>query len=216
MDISLAFITQSYFFSVPKEVRLNSTHYLVMKIHNKRELQNIATNHLTDIDYKDFMKICRKCAKQPYPFLTIDTTLPAKNSLRLRKKSFRFIIKMTLTDELKIIDDKIKANQAQYDLDTEAAKISALSSGGLEKCEYLSCENLGYKPGVVKKAKFEYSPLGKVFNKGLDDKKEGLFKRLKDIEDKIKEQLNEIEYQGEKQLDMIDKQGKKQFDAINK
>ena len=56
LNISLAFITQSYF-SVPKDVRLNSTHYLIMKINNKRELQNIAVNHSADIDYKDFMKI---------------------------------------------------------------------------------------------------------------------------------------------------------------
>ena len=84
MNISLVFITQSYF-SVPKEVRLNSTHYLIMKIHNKRELPNIAINHSGDIDYKDFMKIYRKCTKEPYSFLTIDTTLPANNSLRFRK-----------------------------------------------------------------------------------------------------------------------------------
>ena len=54
--ISLVFITQSYF-SIPKDVRLNSTHYLIMKINNKRELQNIAINHSADIDYQDFMKI---------------------------------------------------------------------------------------------------------------------------------------------------------------
>ena len=83
---------------------------------------------------------------------------------------------MTLTDELKIIDDKIKTNQAQYDVDTEAAKISALSSGGLEKYEYLSGEDLAYKAGVVEKANFEYSPLSKVFNKGLDDKKKDFSK----------------------------------------
>ena len=56
-----------------------------MKIHNKRELQNTAINHSTDIDYKDFVKIYRKCAKEPYSFLTFDTTLPANNSLRFRK-----------------------------------------------------------------------------------------------------------------------------------
>ena len=56
------FITQSYF-SVPKDVRLNSTHYLIMKINNKRELQNIAINHSADIDYKDFVKIYRECTK---------------------------------------------------------------------------------------------------------------------------------------------------------
>ena len=53
---------------------------------------------------------------------------------------------MTLTDKLKILDDKIKANQAQYDLDREAAKISAFSSGELEKYEYLTGDDLGYKP----------------------------------------------------------------------
>ena len=129
--------------------------------------------------------------EKPYFLLTIDTTLPPDDSLRFRKKSFRFFIKMTL-DQVKILDNKIKTNQAQYDLDREAAKISAFSSGELEKYEYLTGEDLQYKPDVIQKAKFEYSPLGKVFNKGLDesDKKEGLLKRLKNIEDKNEEQLN--------------------------
>ena len=89
---------------------------------------------------------------------------------------------MTVTDQLKIIDDKIKANQAQYDLDRLAAKISALSSGELRKYEYLTGEDLGYKPSVVEQAKFEYSPLGRVFNEGLDkaeDKKKRTFKETK-------------------------------------
>ena len=83
---------------------------------------------------------------------------------------------MALTDDLKSLDDKIKENQAQYDLDREAAKISALSSKKLDKCEHLSDEDLGYKPGVVEKAKFEYSFWGQAFSKGLnkEDKKEGL------------------------------------------
>ena len=87
LNISLVFITQSYF-SVPKDVRLNSTHYLIMKINNKRELQNIAINHSADIDYKDFMKIYRECTKEPYSFLTIDTTLSVSNPLRFRKNLF--------------------------------------------------------------------------------------------------------------------------------
>ena len=87
LNISLVFITQSYF-SVPKDVRLNSTHYLIMKINNKRELQNIAINHSADIDYKDFMKIYRECTKEPFNFLTVDTTLPASNPLRFRKNLF--------------------------------------------------------------------------------------------------------------------------------
>ena len=87
LNISLVFITQSYFF-VPKDVRLNSTHYLIMKINNKRELQNIAINHSADIDYQDFIKIYRECTKEPYNFLTIDTTLPSSNPLRFRKNLF--------------------------------------------------------------------------------------------------------------------------------
>ena len=87
LNISLVFITQSYF-SVPKDVRLNTTHYFIMKINNKRELQNIAINHSADIDYQDFIKIYRECTKEPYNFLTIDTTLPASDLLRFRKNLF--------------------------------------------------------------------------------------------------------------------------------
>ena len=84
LNISFVFITQSYF-SVRKEVRLNCTYYLIMKIYNKRELQSMDTNHSADIDYKDFMKIYKKCTGEPYSFLTIDITLPAINPLRFRK-----------------------------------------------------------------------------------------------------------------------------------
>ena len=87
INISLVFITQSYF-SVPKDVRLNSTHYFIMKINNKRELQNIAINHSADIDHKDFMKICRECTKEPYNFLTLNTTLPSSIPLRFRTNLF--------------------------------------------------------------------------------------------------------------------------------
>ena len=94
-------------------------------------------------------------------------------------------------------------NEAQYDLDRKAAKMSALSSNNLGKYEYLTGEDLGLKPSTIEQAKFEYSPLGKIFNKGLDkdDKKEGLFKRLKNIEDKNEKQLKAIEDKNEKQLD---------------
>ena len=88
LNISLVFITQSYF-SLPKDVRLNSTHYLIMKINNKRELQNIAINHSADIDYQDFMKIYRECTREPYNVLTIDTMLPVSNPLRFRKNLFQ-------------------------------------------------------------------------------------------------------------------------------
>ena len=84
LNISLVFITQSYL-SVPKDVRFNSTHCLIMKINNKEELKNIAINHSADIDYQDFIKIYRECTKEPHNFLTIDTILPDIDSLRFRK-----------------------------------------------------------------------------------------------------------------------------------
>ena len=85
----------------------------------------------------------------------------------------RKLIKMTLTEQVKILDDKIRANKAQYNLDRKAAKISALlSSKDLEKYEYLTGEDLGYEPDLIQRAKFEYSPLGVAFNKVFkkDDK----------------------------------------------
>ena len=84
LNISIVFITQSYF-KVPKDVRLNSTHFFIMKIPNKRELQQIALNHSSDIDFKDFISIYKKYTKEPYSFLVNDTTLPLDNPLRFRK-----------------------------------------------------------------------------------------------------------------------------------
>ena len=80
---------------------------------------------------------------------------------------------MIVTDQIKILNRKIMQNEAQYDLDREAAKISALSSNNLDKYEYLTGEDLAIKPSTVEKVEFEYSPLGKILNKGLskDDKK---------------------------------------------
>ena len=84
LNISIVFITQSYF-KVPKDVRLNSTHFFIMKIPNKTELRQIALNHSSDIDFKDFMNIYKKCTKEPYSFLVNDTTLLSNNPLRFRK-----------------------------------------------------------------------------------------------------------------------------------
>ena len=79
---------------------------------------------------------------------------------------------MTVTDQIKILDRKIMQNEAQYDLDRKATKISALSSNNLDKYENLTGEDLGLKPSTVEQTKFEYSPLCRVFNKGLEKKKE--------------------------------------------
>ena len=108
---------------------------------------------------------------------------------------------MTITDQIKTLNRKIMQNDAQYDLDRKAAKVSALSSNNLGKYEYLSFEDLGLKPNAIEQAKFEYSPLGKVFTQRFDknDQKERLFRRLKNIEGKNKEQLNVLKDQLEKQ-----------------
>ena len=100
---------------------------------------------------------------------------------------------MTINEQIKILDNNIRSNQVQYDLDRQNAKIYALNSGELDKYEYLTGEDLGYKPDVVQKAKFEYSPLGQVFNKGLqtDEKQVGLLKRLKNSKDKLDRHLEE-------------------------
>ena len=75
---------------------------------------------------------------------------------------------MTVTNQIKILDRKIKQNEAQYNLDRKAAKISALSLNNLDKYEYLTGEDLGLSPSTVEQEKFEYSPLGNIFTKGLN------------------------------------------------
>ena len=109
---------------------------------------------------------------------------------------------MTAKDQLKILDNKIRQNQADYDLHRKNAKISALSSGELDEYEYLTSEDLGYRPD---------------FNKGLDksEKSEGLSKRPKNIEDKTDNQLRATEGQNN-ELDLVKNQKTKHSDSIGK
>ena len=118
---------------------------------------------------------------------------------------------MTVTDQIKILDRKIKQNEAQYDLDREAAVISARSSKNFDKVEYLTGEDLGLKPSTVEEEKFDIFPLGKIFNKGLseEDKKEGILKRLEDIKDKNDELLNTINTTNKASKNKINNQSKK-------
>ena len=97
-------------------------------------------------------------------------------------------------------------NESQYDLDRKAAKISAFSSNNLDKYEYLTGKDLGLKPSTVEQARFEYSPLSRGFNKGLkkEEKKEGLLKRLKNIEDKNEEQLKAVKNKAENEKEVTD------------
>ena len=87
LNISFVFITQSYF-KVPKDVRLNTTHFLISKIPNRRKLQQTAINHSSGISTEDFINVYRKCTAEPYSFLVNDTTLASDNPLRFRKKIF--------------------------------------------------------------------------------------------------------------------------------
>ena len=96
---------------------------------------------------------------------------------------------MTKSDQIKILNNKIKANNAQYDINRLNAEISAYSRGDLDKYEFLTKQDLKYKPDALEQAKFAYSPLGKVFNDGLNKKdkteKVGILQRLKNIEDNL-------------------------------
>ena len=111
LNIPLVFITLSYF-AVPKNIRLNSTHYFIMKILNKREFQQIAFNHSSDIDFKDFMNLYKKYFAKLYIFLVIDATLAS--------------------------DEKIRDEKLQCDIDRKAAKMSTLLSEKIDKYEYLT------------------------------------------------------------------------------
>ena len=118
---------------------------------------------------------------------------------------------MTIADQIKILNRKIKQNESQYDLDRKAAEISALSSKNLDKYELLTGKDLGLKPSTADQAKFEYSPLGTIFNKGLseDDKKEGLLKRLENIKDKNEELINTVSATNKASKNKTNNQSKK-------
>ena len=109
-------------FFVPKKIRLNSTHYFVMEIQNKRQLHQIAFNHLPDIYFQDFINICKKSTAETYLFLVIGTTPASDNSSRLRKNLLEAIETLIITN-----DDKIKFEKLQHNINREAAKISASS-----------------------------------------------------------------------------------------
>ena len=134
-----------------------------MKIPNKRELQHIAFNHSSDIDFRDFMNLYKKCTAKPHSFLIIDVTLASDNTLRFRKNLIERIQKLIMT----IIDDKIRNEKLQYNSKREVAKLSTLLSGKIDKYEYLTGKEIlpFDQRRVIEQAKFAYSPLGKAFEK---------------------------------------------------
>ena len=161
-------------------------HYFIIKISNRWELQQIAFRNSSDIDFQDFMNLYKKCTAKPYSFLIIDTTLASDNPLRFRKELSGRIYKIIMT-----IDDKIRDEKLQYNINREAAKMSGLSSGKIDKHEFLTGDEIlpPDQKTVIEQAKITYSPLGKVFEK-----------QIKTIEDEEeKQQQKAIEEHG-KQL----------------
>ena len=172
---------QSYF-AVPKNIRLNSTYYFIMNIPNKPELQQIAFSRSSNIDFKDFMNLYKKCTAKPCPLLVITVTLASDNCL-FQKELFRKKIKFT--------DEKL-----QYDINREAAKISALTSGNIDQYEYLTGEEIlpFDQKRVIEQAKFTYSSLRKAFEKQRKTIEDQGIKRVESLKAlKSEEGLESIE-----------------------
>ena len=125
-----------------------------MKFSNKQELQQTEFNLSSDIDFKDFMNLYKKYTAKPFLFFVINTTLASDNPLRFRKNLSWKNIEITMT-----INDKIRDEKLQYDINKEAAKISALSSGKIDKYEYLIDEEvlLSDQSRIILRVKFTYS-----------------------------------------------------------
>ena len=113
-------------------------HIVLHEIPNKRELQQIASNHSSYIDFKDFMKLYKDYTNGPYSFLLNGTTLSSGNPLRFTKNLWKWV----LVRNIKEINNKIKQNKAQYDLDRQITKISALSSWNVSKYEFLTVKEV--------------------------------------------------------------------------
>ena len=135
LNISLVFITQSYF-KVAKDVRLNTTHSFITKILNKRELQQIAINHSSDIRTEYFVNIYRKCTAEPHSFFINDSTLASNNPFSFKNFFFGIYNKIMTTN------DQIRDEKLLYDINREAAKVSALSSVKIHNNEYLTGEDI--------------------------------------------------------------------------
>ena len=169
LNISLVFITQAYF-TVPKNIRLNSTHY-EMKIPNKREIQQTKFDHSSDIDFQDLMNLYKKVLQNHIP--------SSDNPLNFRKNLLERIIMA--------INDSIKDEKLRYNINTEATKISGLSSGKIDKYKFITDEKIlpSDQSRIIEQAKFTHSPCGKVFER----------------------QIKRIEYQVEKHIKALKEHG---------
>ena len=184
LNISIVFIMQSYF-RTAKDARLNSTHYILMKIGNKKELKSIAKEKSGHLDFKDFLKIYNYCTKEPNSFMLVDTRPNARVTFKKNFDEPIDLYRMTRKEQIKTLDNKIEYNINQYKINRLNAEISAFSSGDLNKYEFLTRKDFRYKPNALDKARFQFSPLGKAFSTGLNKNaqgyQEGVIKLLKDI-----------------------------------
>ena len=122
-----------------------------MKISSKRELQQISSNNSSDIDFQNFMNLYKKCTAKTFSFLVNESTLASDNASRFRRNLLERIWKLILTT-----DDKIRDETFQYDINREAAKLSALSSGKFDTYEYITGEEIlpPDQRRVIKQTKF--------------------------------------------------------------
>ena len=137
-------------------------HYFIIKLPNKRELQQIAFNHLSDIAFQVFVNLYKKCIAKSYSFLFVDAALASDNPLCFRKNLVERIWKLIIA-----IDEKMRDEKLQYYFNREPAKISALSSGKIDKYGYRTGKEIlpFIQRQVIEQVKFAYSPLEKAFEK---------------------------------------------------
>ena len=162
LNKSLVFLAQSYF-SLPKNVRLNFTHYFIIKIPNEQKLQQMALNNWSDIiDFNDFMNLYKTYTAKTYSFLVTDGALASDNPLRFRKNHVERIEKLIIRT-----DDKIRDEKLQYDINRETAKRSALWFGKIDKYEFLAGDKIEPpdQRRVIEQGKFAYSTSRKAFEK---------------------------------------------------
>ena len=158
-----------------------------MKIPHNRELWQKPINYSSDTDYKEFINPYKKCTAKSCFFLVNDITLASDNPLRFKRNLLERIQKLIIT-----IEDKIRDEKLQYSINREAAKISALSSGTIDKYEYLTGEEIlpSDQSIMIKQTKFTYSPLGKTLEKQTKTQVD-ILKSL-NLSNKI-DKLNQIE-----------------------
>ena len=162
LNKSLVFLAQSYF-SLPKNVRLNFTHYFIIKIPNEQKLQQMALNNWSDIiDFNDFMNLYKTYTAKTYSFLVTDGALASDNPLRFRKNHVERIEKLIIRT-----DDKIRDEKLQYGINRETAKRSALWFGKIDKYEFLAGDKIEPpdQRRVIEQGKFAYSTSRKAFEK---------------------------------------------------